>query len=88
MLRRTFVKGIAATSLMTLTTTDVVAKTRSKLINNSNILTGNEFFLDIDYTPVNITGKNAIATTVNGQIAGPTLVWNEGETVTLHVTNH
>ncbi len=49
---------------------------------------GNEFFLNIDYTTVNLTGNRAVATTVNGQIAGPTLVWQEGETVTLHVTNH
>jgi len=88
MLRRTFVKGLAASSLMTLTSTDIMATTKTKRINNSNILTGNEFFLDIDYTQVNITGKNAVAKTVNGQIAGPTLVWQEGETVTLHVTNH
>ncbi len=88
MLRRTFVKGIAASSLITLTSTDIMAKKKTKQINNSNILSGNEFFLEIDYTPVNITGKNAVATTVNGKIAGPTLVWNEGETVTLYVTNH
>ncbi len=88
MRRRTFVKGLAVTSLMTLTTTDTVARTSSKRINNHNILTGNEFFLDIDYTMVNITGKHAVATTINGQIPGPTLVWKEGETVTLHVTNH
>jgi CopA family copper-resistance protein len=88
MRRRTFVKGVAVTSLLTLTTTDAVARTSSKRINNRNILTGNEFFLDIDYTPVNFTGKYAVATTINGQIPGPTLVWREGETVTLHVTNH
>jgi len=88
MRRRTFVKGLAVTSLLTLTTTDAEARTRSKQLNNRNILTGNEFFLDIDYTPVNITGKNAVATTINGQIPGPTLAWREGETVTLHVTNH
>lgn len=88
MLRRTFVKGLALTSLATLTSTDAVAKTSSKLSNSSNILAGNEFFLDIGYTTVNFTGKNAVATTVNGQIPAPTLVWNEGETVTLHVTNH
>lgn len=88
MLRRTFVKGIAASSLMTLTSADIMANTKTKRINNSNILTGKEFFLNIDYTQVNITGENAVATTVNGQIAGPTLVWQEGETITLHVTNH
>jgi CopA family copper-resistance protein len=88
MQRRTFVKGIAAASLMGLTAIDLEAKSTRKNINNSNILAGNEFFLDIDYTTVNITGKTAVATTVNGQITGPTLVWQEGETVTLHVTNH
>ena len=88
MKRRTFIKGVAATSIIGLSTTDLQAKSIKKKINNSNILTGNEFFLDIDYTPVNITGDHAVATTVNGQVAGPTLVWQEGETVTLHVTNH
>ena len=88
MKRRTFIKGVAATSLMGLSTTNLKAKNIKQKINNSNILTGNEFFLDIDYTPVNITGDHAVATTVNGQVAGPTLVWQEGETVTLHVTNH
>lgn len=87
MLRRTFVKGLVASAFTTLTSTNIMAKTKRKHIS-SNILTGNEFFLDIDYTQVNITGKNAVATTVNGQIAGPTLVWQEGQTVTLHVTNH
>ena len=86
--RRTFVKGLAATSFMSLTTTNIEAKTIRRGVNNSNILTGTEFFLDIDYSSVNLTGKQAVATTVNGQIAGPTLVWQEGETVTLHVTNH
>ena len=87
MKRRTFVKGLAATSLFALTSTHSEAKSTRRNINNSNILTGNEFFLEIGYTPVDLTGSNAVATTVNGQIAGPTLVWQEGETVTLHVTN-
>jgi len=87
MRRRTFVKGLAATSLFALTSTHSEAKSTRRNINNSNILTGNEFFLEIGYTPVDLTGSNAVATTVNGQIAGPTLVWQEGETVTLHVTN-
>ncbi len=87
MLRRTFVKGLVASSFMTLTSTNAIAKTKTERINHT-ILKGNEFFLDIDYTQVNITGKNAVATTVNGQIVGPTLVWQEGQTVTLHVTNH
>ena len=87
MQRRTFIKGLAATSLFALSTTQSEAKATHKKINNSKLLTGNEFFLEIGYTSVNLTGSNAIATTVNGQVSGPTLVWQEGDTVTLHVTN-
>lgn len=87
MQRRTFVKGMAATSLLGLTTTTVEAKRQTKPVSNSNTLKGKEFFLEINYTKVNLSGKDAVATTVNGQISGPTLVWQEGETVTLHVTN-
>ena len=88
MQRRTFVKGLAASSMLALTSTQAEAKSHRKTkINNSNILTGKEFFLTIDYSSVNLTGSTAVATTVNGQISGPTLVWQEGDTVTLHVTN-
>lgn len=87
MQRRTFVKGLAATSLLSVSSTSLEAKSKQAKISNANILTGKEFFLTIDYTPVNLTGDRAVATTVNGQISGPTLVWKEGDTVTLHVTN-
>jgi len=88
MRRRTFVKGLATSSMLALTSTKVVAKPHRKTkINTSNILRGKEFFLTINYSSVNLTGSTSIATTVNGQISGPTLVWQEGDTVTLHVTN-
>jgi FtsP/CotA-like multicopper oxidase with cupredoxin domain len=51
-------------------------------------LSGTEFDLHIGYQKVNFTGKECIATTVNGSLPGPTLRWKEGETVTLRVTNH
>jgi len=86
--RRTFIKGVAASSLMGISAADLQAETPKRVSDNSPVLTGKEFYLDIDYTPVNITGKAAVATTINGQIPGPTLVWQEGDTVTLHVTNH
>ena len=50
-------------------------------------LNGPEFDLTIGQTPVNITGKQRMATTVNGTLPGPTLRWREGETVTIRVTN-
>ena len=89
MKRRTFVKGSAAVSVAAALPFDLNAtEKQAKRADQRTVLTGREFFLDIDYTPVNLTGNNAIATAINGQIPGPTLVWEEGETVTLHVTNH
>ncbi|MGH8259649.1 MAG: copper resistance system multicopper oxidase, partial [Steroidobacteraceae bacterium] len=51
------------------------------------VLSGTEFNLVIDSTPVNFTGKPSIAHTVNGHLPGPVLRWREGTTVTLRVTN-
>ena len=87
MQRRTFVKAIASTSLLSLLPQPVLAKVPKKMLSNANTLQGKEFHLIIDYTKVNITGNTAVATTVNGQISGPTLIWQEGDTVTIHVTN-
>lgn len=50
-------------------------------------LAGTEFHLNIGAIPVNFTGRNRIATAVNGSVPGPVLRWREGETVTLHVHN-
>lgn len=51
-------------------------------------LSGNIFDLTIDYLPVNFTGRDRIATAVNGSVPSPTLRWKEGERVTLRVTNN
>jgi CopA family copper-resistance protein len=50
-------------------------------------LSGSDFSLFIDETPVNFTGKRRLATTVNGGLPGPTLRWKEGSDVTLRVIN-
>ncbi|AKF25278.1 copper resistance protein CopA [Sulfurovum lithotrophicum] len=88
MQRRTFIKGVAASSLIGISAADLQAESPKRSSDKRRTLTGKEFFLDIDYTSVNITGKRSVATTINGQIPGPTLVWQEGDTVTIHVTNH
>jgi len=88
MKRRTFVQGMALASLAGITATNLEAKQTQKSKDTRSTLSGKEFYLDIDYTTVNITGKRAVATTINGQLPGPTLVWQEGDTITLHVTNH
>jgi CopA family copper-resistance protein len=51
-------------------------------------LSGNHFHLDIGKTPVNFTGADRFATSVNRSLPGPILHWKEGQTVTIKVTNH
>lgn len=46
-----------------------------------------EYSLTIAREPVNITGNSVKKITVNGSIPGPTLRFQEGEEVTIHVTN-
>jgi CopA family copper-resistance protein len=51
------------------------------------VLSGTEFQLEIGTIPINITGRPANATAVNGTVPAPILRWREGDTVTLAVTN-
>lgn len=51
-------------------------------------LSGKVFNLDIGQAKVNFTGKDRLATTVNGSLPAPILRWKQGETVTIKVTNH
>lgn len=52
------------------------------------ILIGPNFDLAIGKTPVNVTGRQVMATGVNDSVLGPILRWRQGETVTLNVSNH
>lgn len=51
------------------------------------VLIGDRFDLVIDETPINITGRPQMATTVNGSVPAPILRFREGNTITLNVTN-
>lgn len=95
--RRQFIQGIGLGSLLasnislgkTLTSAESI-KTSGQ---NLNIiphaeLTGQVFDLHIGYQVVNFSGKDRIATTVNGQLPGPLLRMREGDTVTIRVHNH
>ncbi len=88
--RRRFVLG-ASTTLALASVAGLQAQPSSGLQQASplapNVLAGKVFDLVIDYQSVNFTGRKRIATTVNGQLPGPTLRWKEGERVTLRVTN-
>ena len=51
-------------------------------------LSGNRFDLDIARSAINIDGRTGEAITVNGTLPAPLLRWQEGEQVTMRVTNH
>ncbi|ETK21664.1 copper resistance system multicopper oxidase [Pseudomonas sp. FH1] len=85
--RRTFVKGLAAGSLLGglgLWRSPVWALTSP---GQPTVLAGTEFDLFIDQSPVNLTGRKRTALTINGSLPGPLLRWREGDTVTLRVNN-
>jgi len=87
--RRNFVKGIVGISgLIATSATNLMASKTYAKTTNTKELSGKEFFLTIDKTMVNYTGKWSVATTVNGMLPAPTLKWTQGDEVTLHVKNN
>jgi CopA family copper-resistance protein len=88
MKRRTFVKGVAATSALAGLATWRTPLWAQQATRKPTIeLSGTQFDLEIGETPVNFTGSPQTANTVNGSIPAPTLRWREGDTVTLRVRN-
>ncbi|WP_457599688.1 copper resistance system multicopper oxidase [Hydrogenimonas sp.] len=86
--RRVFLKGAAAAAIWAGSTSLANDSATIRSRKESGVLEGKEFFLTIDPTVVNVTGKAVVATAVNGMLPGPTLRWREGEEVTIHVTNN
>ena len=85
--RREFVKGVAvAGALLPLTTFAPFAWAYDATGVESE-LSGTVFDLEIAPMKVNLTGKESMATTVNGLLPGPVLKVKEGDTVTIRVTN-
>jgi FtsP/CotA-like multicopper oxidase with cupredoxin domain len=77
MTRRRFVTGLSGTLA-------------AAAFSSGAIATGTpqtEFDLEVNSAAVNFTGKRRTAVTVNGRVPGPTLVWPEGETITVRVRN-
>jgi len=82
--RRRFVQGIAggAISLASLRSWPGRAADRDQ-----GVLVGPEFDLSIGESAVNFTGRERIATAVNGLLPAPLLRMRQGDTVTIRVTN-
>jgi len=82
--RRHFVQGLAGGAL-------AVAGARhfgwAAGDDTGAVLSGTEFNLEIGALPVNLTGQQGIATTVNGRLPAPLLRWREGDVITLRVSN-
>lgn len=86
--RRTFVRGLALggiTAGLGLWRNPAWALAAGP---GAEILRGTEFALRIGALPVNLTGRERIATVVNDSLPAPTLYWREGDDVTLRVTNN
>ena len=73
--------------LILLSTISAHAQKPASVEGNVDNLPVHEYNLVIDKETVNFTGKDVEAMTVNGQIPGPTLKFNEGEYAKIHVTN-
>ncbi|MGC1508462.1 copper resistance system multicopper oxidase [Ketobacter nezhaii] len=82
--RRQFVTGVSAGAAALGLGFNPLMATAAKA---TPLLRGNHFDLNIGYQSVNFTGTEGIATTVNGALPAPILRWQEGERVTLRVTN-
>jgi CopA family copper-resistance protein len=85
--RRRFIEGLAAGGMLLGLSPWIKTAQAKETTQLVEILTGTEFDLTIAETPVNFTGAQRVATTINGSIPGPILRWREGDTVTLRVTN-
>jgi CopA family copper-resistance protein len=79
--RRQFVLGAAAIAC------PLPLNAGSPQVSNQQTLRGNRFELGIGYRQVNFTGRERLATTVNGSLPAPLLRWREGERVVLRVAN-
>ncbi len=87
--RRQFVKGIAlGSAILGLGFSPSRLFAASGSSSAQQTLRGNRFTLSLAPQLINFTGKERLATAVNGSVPGPILRWKEGETVTLDVTNH
>ena len=85
--RRRFVQGLAAGGGM-LACGFGPAVTANASGMQQPTLSGNYFKLSYGYQPVNFTGRERLATAINGSVPAPVLRWKQGERVTLDVVNN
>jgi FtsP/CotA-like multicopper oxidase with cupredoxin domain len=86
--RRRFVKGVVAGSGLLASGLGSAALSASNDSREQQVLSGNYFKLSFDHQKVNFTGKDRVATAINGSVPAPVLRWKQGQRVTLDVTNN
>jgi CopA family copper-resistance protein len=84
--RRRFVQGVLTAGLLTSVGAWKPLRAAPATSDGAS-LAGQEFDLTIGETAVNLTGRAAVATVVNGVLPAPILRWREGDRVTLRVRN-
>ncbi|WP_417357211.1 copper resistance system multicopper oxidase [Gallaecimonas pentaromativorans] len=85
--RRRFVQGLVAGGVLLGLGAGTARAAAPQTRRGAPVLKGREFHLKIGTSRVNFTGSERTAITVNDSLPGPTLVWQEGDEVTIHVTN-
>jgi len=53
----------------------------------TDLVFAGQYDLLIEKNPINLTGRERVATMINGSVPGPVLRWREGEDVRVRVTN-
>jgi FtsP/CotA-like multicopper oxidase with cupredoxin domain len=87
MSRRQFVQGMASAGALAAFGGNSLPALSESAEQKPTELSGTHFELTLDTLPVNFTGRNSVATAVNGSSPGPTLRWREGDAITIAVTN-
>jgi CopA family copper-resistance protein len=86
--RRRFVTGAAAGAAMLGLNPSPAQGQQTNSPAQQSELSGTRFNLDIGYQPVNFTGRDRIATSINDSLPAPILRWREGDRVSLTVKNN
>lgn len=85
--RRRFMQGLGAGAALLCTPRWAFSSAAVTLTGSPPELRGSEFDLTVAETPVNFSGRQRMATTINGSLPAPTLRWRQGDLVTIRVTN-
>jgi FtsP/CotA-like multicopper oxidase with cupredoxin domain len=84
--RRLFLGGLTGAGLL-FPYASMNASATPRATHEIPVLTGQTFDLVIGESLVNFNGSDRVAFTVNNSLPAPTLIWREGDTVTLRVRN-